>query len=213
MCDIPYMRKFITSLALACLLPLLAFAKPDKPVYRWVDVDGTIHYGDSIPVEYSEIEKQVVNDAGVTVDVMRGKRSPEEIAEELRQEELAAAVEKQRRADAALLATYLSIDEIVMHRDRRIELFQAQSKVTELYLRNIKRRLDELMAASAAFSPYSTDPDAEMIDPKLADDINETKATIGRHEQNLNRFHTDEELITTRFDGDITRFKALKGIE
>ena len=100
-----------------------------------------------------------------------------------------------------------------MHRDRRIELFQAQAKVTELYLRNIKRRLDSLMAVGSAFAPYSEDPDAAMIDPELADDITDTRDTIERHEANLDRFHTDEELIASRFDGDINRFKMLKGIE
>ena len=45
--------------------------------------------------------------------------------------------ELQMRADRALLATYQNVDEIVMHRDRRVELFQAQSRVTELYLRNL----------------------------------------------------------------------------
>ena len=122
-------------------------------MYRWVDSAGIIHYGDSVPAEYAELEKQVINSAGVTVDVMRGKKTAAELTEELLQQKLAEAIENQRRADAALLATYLSIDEILMHRDRRIELFQAQAKVTELYLRNIKRRLDDLMALSASFAP------------------------------------------------------------
>ena len=144
---------------------------------------------------------------------MRGKKTKEELAEERRQQAMAERAKLQRRADAALLATYLTIDEIVMHRDRRIELFQAQARVTELYLSNIKRRLDTLMAAGAKYSPYSTNPDAEMIDPGLASDINDTRATIDRHETNLRRFQTDEQEIMARFDGDINRFKALKGLE
>ena len=54
-----------------------------------------------------------------------------------------------------MLATYLTIDEIVMHRDRRVELFQAQARVTELYLRNLQRRLDSLREEASKFRPYS----------------------------------------------------------
>ena len=34
------------------------------------------------------------------------------------------AREKQKRADSALLATYMTVEEILMHRDRRVELFK-----------------------------------------------------------------------------------------
>lgn len=207
------MRKTIIAIALAIMLPTCAFASQDNVVYRWVDKDGVTHFGDSVPAEYAELEKQVINDAGITVGVMRGKKTPEEIAEELRAAQLAAKVEKQRRDDSALLATYQNIDEIVMHRDRRIELFQAQARVTELYLKNVKRRLDSLLEVGSNYRPYSTDPDAEMIDPGLLDNINDTRKTIVRHETNLDRFHTDEQQIMSRFDGDISRFKVLRGID
>ena len=39
-----------------------------------------------------------------------------------------------------------------------------------------------------------------------------TKDTISRHEGNLRKFEADEESIVTRFDGDIDRFKKLKGL-
>ncbi|HSD70825.1 MAG TPA: DUF4124 domain-containing protein [Woeseiaceae bacterium] len=202
---------FITSIAVL-LTSLVAPAAETQKLYRWVDRDGIVHYGDSIPAEYADIERQVVNDHGITVDVMRGKKTEEEIAEEKRLEEQRVKVELQRRADVALLATYLSIDEIIMHRDRRVELFQAQARVTELYLRNLQRRMDELEAEASGFRPYSDDEDAPMIDPKLAKEMTATKEAIARHEQNLQKFQADEQSIVARFDGDIDRFKALKGL-
>jgi len=99
-----------------------------------------------------------------------------------------------------------------MHRDRRIELFQAQSRVTELYLRNQRRRLQLLRDEASGFRPYSNDPDAPMIDHDLADEIGETKGLIERHELNLERFQDGEREIVARFDGDIDRFKILKGL-
>ncbi len=207
------MKSLFTTLLLLLALPMLAAAAgKQQKLYRWVDSEGIVHYGDSIPAEYAEIERQVVNDHGITVDVMRAKKTEEEIAEEKRQDELRVQAELQRRADQALLATYLTVDEILMHRDRRVELFQAQARVTELYLKNLERRMSSLNEEAANYRPYSEDPDAEMIDPDLAKDMKATKETIVRHEQNLKRFEDDQNNIVARFDGDINRFKKLKGL-
>jgi len=207
------MRILLTSIAVLTLLPLIASAaETTQKLYRWVDVEGIVHYGDSIPAEYTDLERQVVNTHGITVSVMRAKRTAEEIAEDLRQDDLRLKRDLQRRQDQALLATYLTVDEILLHRDRRVELFQAQARVTELYLSNLKRRLESLQEEASNYQPYSTDPDAEMINPDLASDIATTKQTVERHQANLERFHEDEQNIVARFDGDIDRFKKLKGL-
>lgn len=198
-------------LTIFCLSAGIAAAQQAK-LYRWVDEEGIVHYGDSIPAKYAELERQVVNEHGITVGVMQAKKTEEELAEDARLEELRVEAELQRRRDQALLATYLTIDEIEMHRDRRVELFQAQARVTELYLRNLQRRMDSLREEAAKFRPYSEDPDAPMIDPDLADDMSQTKNTIARHEENLRKFENDEQSIVARFDGDIDRFKKLKGL-
>ena len=190
----------------------MAAAQQQGSTYKWVDENGVTHYGDRIPVDAAELQKELVNEAGITVDTLRGKKTDEERAAEARALELAQQQELKRRADAALLATYLSVDEIEMHRDRRVELFQAQARVTELYLRNLKRRLENLESLAKTFRPYSEDPDAEMIDPGLTADIDETRRTISRHEENLLKFRTDEQAMAARFNGDIDRFKELKGL-
>ncbi|MDH5344774.1 MAG: DUF4124 domain-containing protein [Gammaproteobacteria bacterium] len=196
-----------------CLAAGVAAAADKKQkLYRWVDEDGVVHYGDSIPARYAEVERQVVNEHGITVDVMRAKKTDEELAEDARLAELREEAELQRRRDQALLATYLTIEEIEMHRDRRVELFQAQARVTELYLRNLQRRMDSLREEASKFRPYSEDPDAPMIEPDLANDIQVTKETIARHEENLRKYEADEDSIVARFDFDIDRFKALKGL-
>lgn len=206
------MKIIFATVVLFSLMTADAAADETQKLYRWVDREGVVHFGDSVPARYAEFEKQVVNEHGITVDVLRGKKTPEEIAEEKRLEELRVQRVLQRRADMALLATYLSIEEIVMHRDRRIELFQAQARVTELYLKTRENRLEELRAEAKKFKPYSEDPDAEMIDPQLASDISTTRVTIERHRRNLEKFNTDEQSIVARFDGDIDRFKMLKGL-
>ena len=205
------MRKFIVTLALISLSSSV-FARSEQKVYKWVDADGNIYYGDSIPAEFAERPKEVLNDHGVTVENLEGKKTPEQLEQERIENEVRVAQELQRRADQALLATYLSVDEIEMHRDRRVELFQAQSRVTELYLRNLETRLQKLRDDAARYQPYSTDNNAPMIGEGLAEDLRKTKDTISRHERNLLKYESDEKQIIKRFDGDIARFKILKGI-
>ena len=206
------MRKIIIISAFAVLGSTAAVADEQK-VYSWTDEEGNTYYGDSIPAEYAERPKRVLNDQGVAVEELEGKKTEEQLAEEAREAEVRLAQELQRRADLALLNTYLSVDEIVMHRDRRVELFQAQSRVTELYLRNLERRLEKLKREASKYRPYSEDPDAPLISEDLVEDINETQATIARHQKNLLKFQEDERQMVTNFEGNINRFKALKGMD
>ena len=206
------MRKFIITIALV-VLSSSVFARDEQKVYKWVDADGNVYYGDSIPAEFAERPKEVLNEHGVTVANLEGKKTAEQLEQERKEKEIRTAQELQIRADRALLATYLSVDEIEMHRDRRVELFQAQSRVTELYLRNLENRLQKLRSDASNYQPYSTDSSAPMIDESLAEQLRKTKDTIARHQRNLMKYENDEKQIVERFDGDIARFKILKGVE
>ena len=206
-------KSAVTTGFLIAAIASAAVAGEHERVYRWVDEDGQIHYGDSIPPEYSDLPKQVLNEHAVTVEYLEGRKTEEQLAAEAKARELEMQKELQLRADKALLATYLSVEEIVMHRDRRIELFQAQSRVTELYLRNLDRRLEKLKREASRYRPYSDDPDAPLISEDLVADINETQATITRHQKNLLKFQEDERQMVSQFEGDINRFKALKGLD
>jgi hypothetical protein len=207
------MRLIILSVIFCLFVPAIADAqtKP-RATFTWVDDDGVRHYGDSIPAEYAEKPADVLNDQGVAVAQREGKKTEEQLAAEAAAKELEVQRDLQFRADKALLATYISVEEIVMHRDRRVELFRAQARVTELYLRNLSRRLNQLKQEAGRYKPYSSDPAAEPIDPGLVEEIGETEVAIARHENNLKQFRDTEQSIIERFEGDIQRFKAIKGI-
>jgi hypothetical protein len=206
------MRKFILTVALVTLSSSV-LARDEQKVYKWVDEDGNVFFSDKIPVDASDHPKDVLNDRGVTIDNLEGKKTAEQLEQERKEKQLRTEQELQVRADRALLATYLSVDEIEMHRDRRVELFQAQTRVTELYLRNLETRLQKLRNDASRYQPYNTDSKAPMIDEGLAENLRKTKDTISRHQRNLTKYENDEKQIIERFDGDIARFKILKGIE
>lgn len=205
------MRISVFAMAFCILLPLGANAQ-QREVYSWVDDEGVTHFGDSIPAEYADKPKDVINEHGVKVGELEGKKTAEEIEAERVAEVLRQQQELKRRQDMALLATYINVTEIEMHRDRRVELFQAQARVTELYLRNLRRRLDQLKGEAGRYKPYSSDTNAQMVDPSLVEEITETESAISRHTNNLVKYQNEEKKIKERFQGDIDRFIALKGI-
>ena len=70
-------RTILASGALATLL--VAGAAVAETVYRWVDENGVVHFGDAIPPEYAEQEKLILNEQGVTVGRIAGKATEEEL--------------------------------------------------------------------------------------------------------------------------------------
>jgi len=209
---IDVMRNLLVIAALV-VVASQALAREEAKVYRWTDAEGNVYFGDSIPPEFSERPKERLNEYAVPVEELEGKKTAEQLERERIEKERQTARELQQRRDRALLATYGTVEEIEMHRDRRVELFQAQSRVTELYLRNLERRLQELRQEASGYSPYSDDPKAPLIDDRLAQDLRNTKDTISRHQHNLQKYEADERQIIERFDGNIARFKFLKGLD
>jgi len=205
------MRIKVIVVAAVCLFPLLAGAQ-QRAAYTWVDNDGVRHYGDSIPPEYADLPKDVINEHGVRIGHIRGMKTAEEAEAERLASEATLQKELQIRADGALLLTYQTVAEIEMHRDRKVKLYQAQSRVTELYLRNLDRRYQQLQEQSKRYRPYSSDPSAPMIQPRLVKELKDTESRIGRHQQNLQKYQQDERNMIEQFNGDIHRFKSLKGI-
>ena len=200
-------RTFLASGALATLL--VAGAAVAETVYRWVDENGVVHFGDSIPPEYADQEKLVLNEQGVAIGRIAGKATPEELEAMRLAAEAEAEKERARRADRALLATYLTVGEIERHRDRRVELLEAQARVTELYLTNLRKRLVSLLDEASQFKPYTVDPDAPMIRPALADDIKQTKDRIVAYEERLAAHRRAADDLREDFRVAIARYTEL----
>lgn len=181
-----------------------------QSTFRWVDEDGVVHYGDRIPPEYANQPSDVLNRHGVPVGTRSGAATEAQLeAERLEAEARAARMEQQRR-DRVLLDTYLSVDEIRMLRDRRIQLLEAQLAVTESTLARLYQQLHELELLASEFRPYSQDPEAERIPEDLADDLASAQASVIEHERRLARGREEQAAMVARFDEDIARFRELQ---
>jgi hypothetical protein len=201
-------------LAVAALsLPATSVAQ--SRMYRWVDDKGVVHYGDTIPPQFANRDRDVLNQQAISVGFEEGEVTPEERAEIERLETEAEAAARAKaeiaRRDRMLLQTYLSVADIEDLRDRRLELLESQIKVTELYLSNLRKRFTGLQQEASRFKPYSTDDAARQIPENLALDLSRTEASISLYEQTLARTRNDQQNLKAAFDEDIVRFKELKG--
>jgi hypothetical protein len=199
----------------AALLAVLAVPASAQPLYRWVDEEGVVHFGDRVPPEHAARSRQLLNNQGVQVGFEQGVLSDEERAEQAAAAEREEQARRERaeiaRRDRMLLETYLTVEDIEDLRDRRLELMGSQIQVTELYLSNLRKTLDGLNAEAARYKPYSDKEDAREIPPDLASQIARTESSITLYEESLARTRNEQAKTRDAFDSDIARFRELKG--
>ena len=224
MTTLPSFRSIVLVTALAAwAVPSLA-ASPPVPrdsskshVYRWVDEQGAIHYGDQVPPQYADQDKVVLNSQGVPVGTIPGRRTPEQLQVE---SDRRAAEDRARNAatqarvrDQNLLATYLSVEEIEALRDRRAEIVEGQARVTTQYVQQLRARQNQLEQQAQHFKPYNTAPNAPQMPERLAEELVRTTTDIATQQRNLEAKRLELERMKAQFSSDIARFRELKKIE
>lgn len=209
------LESTIAVLALAAASALAGSWAHAQKLYRWVDDEGVVHYGDRVPPEYANRERAVLNDHGVAIDVEQRALTDEERAS-LEQQQRAEAEARAARAETArrdrmLLETYLSVADIETLRDNRLEMLEAQVTVTQIYLTDLEERLARLEANAARYKPRNDSDDAPDLPQDLAAEIETTRASIDSYRQMIVRTRDEQSRLETQFDRDIERFKELKG--
>jgi hypothetical protein len=189
--------------------------KDGRKLYSWTDDKGVVHYGDSVPPEYANRDRNLLNQQGVRVGFEEGEVTEEERAELAKKKAIAdaaaAAQAEVDRHDKMLLQTYITVADIEDLRNRRLELLESQIKVTELYLGNLRKRLVMLQEEATPYKPYNTSTAAPQIPENLALDISRTTASINNYEKMLSKTRSDQTALRVSFDEDIERFRKLKG--
>lgn len=180
----------------------------DKPLYKWVDEKGVVHYGDSVPPEYAKQERRVLNSQGVEVRRLeREKTDSERAADAARAREIESA----RQRDQMLITSYASVDQIEELRDQRLDLIEGQVRVTTQYLDTLQGRLRDLQNKANFFKPYSSNATADPMPDQLAEDLVRTAREIRFHEKNLAGKRAEQEALREQFQSDIDRYQVLKG--
>jgi hypothetical protein len=202
-------------LGTAALLAAEAYAAPSSSskqggiAYKWVDEQGVVHYGDHIPPQYAQQDREVLNSQGVPVGHVEAAQSPEQAAAAALKK---AELFKQRQHDSFLMSTYTSVKDIESLRDVRLDQLQGQRTAAEQYVESLRSRLGSLQVRAVSFQPYSANPDARRMPDDLAENLVRTLNEVRVQSAALAAKSEEETTLRAQFDADIQRYRELHTI-
>ena len=197
----------------AALIAGIAFSLPvAAKMYKWVDDNGTTHYGETIPPEYANKDRSQLDKGRVTkkVEVLtpeerRAEEAAKKTADAKKRADEDLALEQKRR-DKALVNTYSNEKEIDLARSRnlqqvdaRINSISSQLKMSNDNLLALQKESDGLVKAG------------KKAPPSLQEDIQETQSRINKLQQDLDKASAEKATMDARYDADKVRYKELTG--
>jgi len=191
----------------------IAFSLPvAAKMYKWVDDNGTTHYGETIPPEYANKDRSQLDKGRVTkkVEILtpEERRTEEAAKKEVDAKKRAdeGLILEQKRRDKALVNTYSNEKEIDLARSRnlqqvdaRINSIGSQLKMANDNLLALQKEADGLVKAG------------KKVQPSLQEDIQETQARISKLQQDLDKSNAEKAAMDARYDADKARYKELTG--
>lgn len=193
------------SLVLCCAFCASAEAK----LYKWVDDNGTTHYGETIPPEYANKDATKLSDKG-RVEKHIEKLTPEEQrardAEEAKKNSAKQAAIEAKRRDSALLNTFSNENEIDLSRDRSLQ--QVEARINSIHTM--------LKSAQASLVEHQKEQDGlvkqgKKIPKSLLEDVAESEAHLAKLNKDLAQNEQELANVKARFEADKLRYRELKG--
>lgn len=188
-----------------------AFAlNAEAKLFKWVDDNGVTHYGEVIPPEYANKDKDTLNKTGM-IDKRPEKADPaalkaKEEADEKMKVEKQTAMEQQRR-DNTLLNTYSNEKEIDLALDRSLLLIKARIDSNKMLLSSSQSSLDDLKKESDLRSKGG-----KKVPVSLTNDIAKTEAKVANYSAELSKSEDELNVVKARFEHDKELYRKLKGI-
>ncbi|MAT65082.1 MAG: hypothetical protein CMN57_05520 [Gammaproteobacteria bacterium] len=199
-------------LLLALMLALLPLQSESARLYKWVDEQGNVHYGDKVPPEYSRQERKVLNDQGVQVDTLEAAKTPEQIAEERRLEEIRREEERkaarQRAHDRMLLSTFTTEDDMIMTRDGKIAAIDSVIRITRGRIDKLEQEIEQDTRRAA-----NLERAGRAVPKDLDERIAGNRERIQRYENFIESKQAEQEAIRRQFEADIRRFRELRAMQ
>jgi hypothetical protein len=180
----------------------------------WTNSEGYRECGNAVPPEYAQQETRTLNKRGLTTDIQSRAKSREEILEEKRiAEELMLKENEEKRnreeqaiRDGVLLATFLSPEEIVSARDRKIAVFDGYLELSLISIGNLTERLEEEQRKVAGLERSGqTVPDTTL------EQIRSLRNQISVKEAFIRQKEGEKAQLRKKYDDDYKRFIELKG--
>lgn len=206
------MRK--SRILLAALIAGLSFSLPAAAkLYKWVDDQGTTHYGETVPPEYADRDLTELNQSGRAVST-KDVLTPEELQAERATKAQAEAVKREAekrkleatRHDAMLVNTYSSSSEIDLARKRNLQQVELRINGINSQIKIVNDNLLGLQKEAEGYTKRN-----RPVPPSLQEDLKETEMRLGKLQKDLEKPAAEKAALEARFDADKARYHELTG--
>jgi len=197
---------------LITLLLLMAFASAgfaQQKLYRWVDENGQVHYGDRIPPQYAKTEREEINERGVVVNVKAREKTAEEVAAEQAAAEAAELevqrAEEQARYDRYLLSSYNSVADLMAVRDDRLNLLDSRLELARKNVTDTEKTLTTLIERRKKLEEGD-----RAVPAKLKQQITEFESSLVNGLRSVSGLEEEQVATRRKFTDDIERYLELR---
>ena len=197
-----------TLITLSAVLLSCSFSVQAK-MYKWVDDNGQIHFGDRIPPQYLVKEHEELNQQGVVTRYREAAKTPQQLAEEKRLEEERKKAEiiakRKKQRDQVLLDTYTTERDLIVARDSRLDAVDSQIRLAVSIIKDSNNKIEAMERQIAQIKASNRDVPADMY---KRIDIEKQQVALQSRVMKDHKKHRDE--ISVQFNDYIERFQALK---
>lgn len=194
--------------SLSVILLVCSFSTQAK-MYKWVDEEGQMHFGDRIPPEYMVKEHQELNESGVVTKHKEAAKTAEQKAEDRRleyqQKKLALEEKKKRQRDRVLLDTYTTERDLIVARDSRLEAVGSQIQLAETIIADSNKSIESLEKQVTQVKASNREVPADVYQR-----IESEKQQVAVQSKVMESHKKRQQDIATQFNDYIERFKVLK---
>ncbi|QOC22695.1 DUF4124 domain-containing protein [Wenzhouxiangella sp. AB-CW3] len=181
-----------------------------QTVYRWVDEEGEVHYGHSVPPEHARRGYEILGRDGIVRERVEPAPTTEELAERRaerrRARDLAREQRSQEARDRRLLATHSDEESILSAKEVELVTINSQRASIRVAVDQIEHRFERLMARAAEHSDAG-----RSVPPHLEEEINQARDDLRRLRGDLDWVDEREAEIRERYRNDLERFRELTG--
>lgn len=200
-----YRSKLLVALIVGTTFSLPVAAK----LYKWVDDNGTTHYGETIPPEYANKDRVELNKAGRVVKTEEvltpEKRRAKEQEDAKKREGEKSALEQQRR-DKTLINTYSSAKEIDLARSRSMQQIDARLNVISSSIRTASDNLTGLQKEADNYTKAN-----KKVPPSLEEDLRDAQTRLEKLQKDMEKPQAEKAALEARYDADKARYIELTG--
>jgi len=194
----------LTALALAFAVVSVAQAAGEsKALYRWVDENGQVHYGDKVQPSEAKRGREAIKNGVVTKVIPRelsgaeleqaqARIAAEKAAEEARQQRIAR--------DRYLVQSFSSVADLQAAREERLAALDARAVLAQTAVTENEKTLADLRARTVSKAGEAA----------LKKQIQSFESSLIENIQSVRKLREERALTETRYTADIERFKALR---